>query len=79
MEDYYGVHYVALMVVLHTDINQFGFISRRIHSDALPENNTHDILHIVSTCNSNNNDENMLYVDMYGYEHDGIEQIWENE
>lgn len=77
--DDYGVHYVALMVVYHTDIDQFGFLSRRIHSDNLPENNTRDIMEVVRSCNLCNNDKDMLYVDMYGYEHDGIDILWENE
>jgi len=78
MEDY-GVHYVAKMVVHHPSMNEIRFLDRRIHSNCLPENTTEGITEIVRTCNFSNDKDDMVYVDMYGYEHDGIDIMWEDE
>jgi len=78
MEDY-SVHYVAKMVVHHPSIDEIRFLDRRIHSDSLPENTTEGIIEIVRTCNFHNADTDFTYIDMYGYEHDGIDILWEDE
>ncbi len=73
------VHYVAMMVVHNPTTDELTFLTRRIHAEALPENTTDGIMNIVSTCNANNQNDDIIYVDMYGYEHDGVDIMWEND
>lgn len=73
-----SVHYIAHMIALKLHTDDLVFISREIHSDELPENTAEDITYLVSTCNTNNKDMDINYVDMCGYTFEDENILWEN-
>ncbi len=72
--------YVALLVGRDVDTDQmvYGAVEIIVEEARLPDNTPQNITNIVNYANNlNSRDENIEYIDMYGYSYMGKKTLWE--